>query len=486
MLPKKALPKPGKVWQWYMAPACALVFLGLIAAIQPDRQLPPPRPNILLIFVDDMGWSAISANQPGIVPTPNIDRLARGGMRFTDGYATPQCTPSRAALLTGQHTARNGMWHVIPGYSFPYQGLTEPEYVQNLGFEAFTLAEALKTAGYVTGIRGKWHLNTYGEVGYYTRLFEKHAAEYGFDSVDPLTDPAEYQGKTDKGVQFLTDQAIDFLRTHRDTSFFLYLSHHTIHGPVLAPDSLVEKYRRLGYPETGLNHVRYLAALEHFDRETGRLLDSLDRFGLAQNTLVVFTSDNGGVDSEFSSAPFRYGKGTLYEGGVRVPWIIRWPEKVAAGSVCTAPVHLMDLYPTFAAVAGVKVPQKQVLDGKNLLPLLTGKGKFRREAIFGYAPLYDRLWYTTPGASVRKGRYKLIRFFGDYVDRESGNVYLPGERLELYDLVSDPGERNNLSQSEPARLKELSGDLNRWLNEMNAGLPVPNPVFNPDSVWVRK
>ncbi|GAB4422550.1 MAG: sulfatase [Bacteroidia bacterium] len=462
-----------------------LLILASFAGWQCRPTPPPARPNVLLIFMDDLGWPAISANGGGLVPTPHIDALARDGMRFTDAYATPQCTPSRAALLTGQHTARNRMWHVIPGYQYPYMGQQEPPYLENLPFETHTLAEALKAQGYATGILGQWHLNVYGPVGYYTRLFATHAHEYGFDSVDPATDPAEYQGKVDKGVRWLTDQAIGFLRAHRDTTFFLYLAHHTIHGPVLAPDSLVEKYRRQGYPDQGLNHARYLAAIEHFDRETGRLLDSLDALGLRDNTLVLFTSDNGGVDAEYSNAPFRYGKGTLYKGGTRVPWLLRWPAQVAPGTVCTTPVHLMDVYPTLLAAAGGAPAPGHVFDGMSLLPLLHGDTIPRRD-MYTFAPLYDRGWGATPGVSIRRGDFKLIHFFGDYVDRDDSSRYLPGPRTELYDLAADPGETLDLADNLPRQTADLRAALQAWLDTMAPGLPVPNPAFDPDSLWVRR
>ena len=448
------------------------------------------KPNILFILMDDLGWTAVSSYGNIHVHTENIDRLAKEGMKFTDAYVTPQCTPTRAVIMTGQHTANNRMWHVVPKYYFPYQHMIEPEYIQNLPRETFTLPKALKQLGYKTAIFGKWHLHVYGSEGYYTRLFKENAHHYGFDEVDPMTDPTEYQAHTDKGVKFLTDQAISFIERNQDHPFFVYLSHHTIHGPILAPDSLVQKYLDLGYPEKGINHAAYLASIEHFDNSIGRLLQYLDELDLAKNTIVVFTSDNGGVDTYYSNEPLRYGKGSPYEGGIRVPFIVRWPDAIRSGKTNDTPIHAIDFYPTLVEAAGGDPHQYDFLDGLSLMPVLQGEEKLERNVLHWYMPLYDPLnysvWGATPAAVIRKGDYKLLKFFGDYIDNNDGyKKHAVGERIELYNLKNDLGESQNLVESHPDLAVELEGDLDQWIVSTGANLPTINENYNPDSLWVR-
>ena len=458
---------------------------------------PADKPNILFIFIDDLGWTAPSCYGNEHVQTVNIDRLASEGMKFTDAYVTPQCTPSRAALLTGQHTARNRMWHVIPYYDFPYARLKEPKYVENLPRETYTLGKALQDNGYTTALLGKWHL-THNQDGYYTYLFDSVKHYYGFDYVNPMTDPTEYQSYGDKGVNFLTGEALKFMENQKDHPFFIYLSHHTIHGPVLAPDSLISKYLQLGYPEEGLNNATYLAAIEHIDHSVGNLLDKLDELRIADKTVVIFLTDNGGVDRFYSNAPLRYGKGTVYEGGIRVPFLIRWPGKIDPGIVSSFPVHVTDFFPTLVDLAGGTLRDEAILDGISLVPVLLEstdtphtptneeRGTMNDERpLFWYCPLYDVLWGATPAAVVRKGKYKLIRFFGDYVDREQDNKYIPEGRVELYDLESDIGERHDLSEKLPEVSNEMLELLNNWLTEMEVELPTLNPDFNMDKALQR-
>jgi len=308
--------------------------------------------------------------------------------------------------------------------------------------------------------------------------------DFGFDYV-----PREYENKRfhqigDKGVKMLSEQAIDFIRDNQDAPFFVYLSHHTIHGPVLAPEELVQEYLEKGYPPEGMYNATYLAAIEHLDSSIGKLLDALERMGLSENTVVMFLSDNGGVDQRykdgqimqaFANTPLRYGKGSPYEGGIRVPMIIRWPGVVKSGSVCDTPVHVVDVYPTFVDIAGGSLPSpdKHVLDGVSLIPLLNGRKNLDRDALYFHMPLYDALWGATPCSMIRKGNWKLLEFFGDYVDREDGYKYIVGQRVELYNLEEDISEKRNLAATLPDKTKELleqslesvaQGDLNAGTN----------------------
>ncbi|MGM0474367.1 MAG: sulfatase-like hydrolase/transferase [Bacteroidota bacterium] len=473
-----------------IVPALISITILTSAAADKEKTQHNELPNIVLIFIDDMGWPAVSCLGNEHVETRHIDRLAEEGMLFTNAYVNPQCTPSRASLLTGQHTARNRFWHVVGRYGYPYMNMQEPPFQENLDRDAYTLAEMLKDNGYVTAINGKWHLHVWNDRypdsdGYYTYLFEKAKEYYGFDYVS-IPEDMNYPGKGDKGVDYLTDEAIGFIKDNRDDPFFVYLSHHTIHGPVLAPEKLVEKYREKGYPEEGVFNATYLAAIEHLDNATGRLLNFLDESGLSENTIVIFLTDNGGVDREFANDPLRYGKGSMYEGGIRVPMMVRWPGVVEPGAVCNTPVHIIDMYPTLLEIAGGTMKQQWVLDGESLVPLLTQVGSsFGRKTLYWYMPLYDAAWGATPCAIIRRGDMKLIEFFGDYVDRENKWTYIPGPRTELYNLSDDIGEKNDLSQSRPELTGELRDELYRWIDSMDAPLPVLNPRYDPERIWER-
>jgi arylsulfatase A-like enzyme len=452
-------------------------------------------PNILFILSDDQGWPTLSSYGGRLVPTPHLDGLAREGMRFTQAYVTPQCTPTRAALLTGQHTARNGMWHVIPWYGYPWARVAEPGYVEQLPREAFTLAKGLRQAGYATAIVGKWHLTANAD-GHYEGLLPAAAPHYGFEVSVPSL-PRE-GGYGDKGVARFTDEAIRFVEEHRDRPWFLYLSHHTIHNPVLAPPALVQEHLARGAPAAGLHNATYLASIEHLDASIGRLLARLDALGLASRTLVVFLSDNGGVhrlwdaerpardaggrwrlalkERQLDNAPLREGKGSAYEGGIRVPCLVRWPGAVKPGTVSDTPVHVVDWLPTLLEVAGARPPEGHVLDGTSLVAHLRG-GPGPRRPLYWYLPLYDTLWGATPSAVVRDGDLKLIEFFGDWIDGQG--LHHEGHRLELYDLAKDPGETRDLAATQEREAERLHGQLRAWMASVGAPVPGLNPRHDP-------
>lgn len=452
-------------------------------------------PNILFILTDDQGSQTLSCYGNRHVETPHLDALARDGMRFTAAYATPQCTPTRASLLTGQHTARNRLWHVLPWYGTPWAPVTEPAFQENLPRDTFTLPKGLRAAGYVTGIIGKWHL-TRNEDGDYNGLKPAAGAHYGFDFVAPTPTTSANDG--DKHVRLFTDHAIEFIERHRDQRWFLYLAHHTVHNRVVAPAELVAAQRARGAPESGLHNATYLAALQHLDNEVGRLLARLDELRLRENTLVVFVSDNGGVhevydvepfttgpgtattlavrERQFDNAPFRAGKGSPYEGGLRVPCLVRWPAAIKGGAVNDTPVHAIDWLPTLFEVAGARAPASHPVDGVSLAPLLRGEAIASR-ALFWHLPLYDLRWGATPCSVVRDGDWKLIEYFGDRVDAEGR--YRAGAHLELFNLADDIGERNNLAARQPERAAALQRQLRGWLKSLGAEIPTTNPRHDP-------
>ena len=461
------------------------------------------KPNILVILTDDQGYPTTGTYGGDIVPTPNLDQLADQGMVFTDAYVTSQCTPTRASLLTGQYTANHGMWHVIGWYGYPHAYMTEPLYRENLNRDTFTLAKGLQNAGYATGIFGKWHLTT-NEDGHYRGLAPEAANYYGFDTSGTLLSDQEFTEGHDRGVRTLTEQTLQFMEMNQDKPWFCLLSHHMIHGKVVAPDSLVAKYRELGYGDQGYNRAVYLSGLELIDWSVGKIMQGLNKLNLEQETIVVFISDNGGIDQryqfkqlayeqinevrfpvdiqEYKNDPLRAGKGSVYEGGVRVPMIIRWPGSVPAKTQSSMPVHVIDLMPTLLEAAGAEANRQ--LDGVSLITLIkTGtQQELESRPIFQYYPFYDLLWGLTPSASIRLGNYKLIEFFGDRVD--STGKYLQGYHLELYNLEEDLGETKNLASEHPEITADLKAKLHQWYQTNQVEIPIQNPHYDAKQAFV--
>lgn len=474
---------------------CWCVVLSLACVASSHASSPVVKPNILFILTDDQGWATLGCYGSKRVPTPHLDRHAAEGVRFTDAYVMPQCTPTRAALLSGQHTARNGMWHVIPWYGSPWARVTEPTFREQFPREIPSLPKTLRAAGYKTGMAGKWHLTT-GADGDYVALKRESSLEYGFDFVAPRGPGSQNAG--DKWVDHLTDSAISFLREYQNQPWFFYLAHHTVHGTVAAPEALVNKHRFAGAPDTGLHNATYLAAIEHLDNSIGRLMAALDETSQRNNTMVVFLSDNGGLDTsyaipqttnelddesqslkvrvqEFDNAPLRSGKGSAYEGGIRVPCLVRWPAMVKDSQICETPVHIVDWMPTLLAAAGIKPPKNHMLDGVSLLPLLQGE-TIPPRPLFWYMPLYDLRWAATPCAVIRDGDWKLIESFGDSFD--ASPRYREGHRLELFNLRDDIGETRDLATIDKQRAAKMSAQLHTWMQSIPAPVPGLNPFFD--------
>lgn len=454
------------------------------------------RPNVLFILTDDQGWPTLGCYGNRHVPTPHLDRLASEGLRFTQAYATPQCTPTRASLFTGQHTARNGMWHVIGWYGTPWAPVHEPPFVEQLPRSTFTLPKAMRAAGYRTGMAGKWHL-TSNEDGNYQALKPQAADAYGFDVVAPPGPPEREGG--DKQVDYLTVQAIEFIRRERDRPWYFYLAHHTVHGKVYAPTQLVEKHRQRGAPAEGMHNATYLAAIEHLDNSIGRILAELAALDLSRRTIVVFVSDNGGVErsydaadftglasgqvtqltvkeEQFDNAPLRSGKGSPYEGGLRVPCIVRWPGVIQPNQTCETPIHVVDWLPTLLDIAQAQSPAEHPIDGVSLRPLFRGEPLAER-ALYWHMPLYDLRWGATPCSVIRQGPWKLIEYYGDSFD--ASGKYHQGRKLELFNLADDLGEARDLAADQPERAAQLQQQLRAWLTSLKAEIPGPNPRHDP-------
>ena len=436
------------------------------------------RPNIVFILADDLGYTDVACFGSQYYETPNIDRLAAQGKRFTNGYTCgPNCQPTRAALMSGQYSPRTGVYTVgsIERFNWRSRPLRPVDNVEKLAPEKITVAEALQKAGYATGIFGKWHL---GEDPVH------HPLRQGFDEAvvsagrhfDFATNPnVEYPPGTYL-ADFLTDQGVDFIRRHKDGPFFLYLTHFAVHSPHEAKSDLIERFQPKP-PVGGHRDPTYAAMIASVDESVGRLLAVLDELNLAHDTLVIFSSDNGGVGgyeregiqggSITDNAPLKGGKGMLSEGGIRVPYIFRWTGQIKPGAVSAVPINSVDLYPTLLELAGAKADVGYPLDGTSYLDLLTGDGTAEgdRNPLYWHFPGYlgagGGTWRTTPGSAIRAGEWKLIEYFED-------------GHLELYNLSDDVGEKNNLAAANPAKAKELHAQLVAWRKQINAPLPTAN------------
>ncbi|MHC4171516.1 MAG: sulfatase [Planctomycetota bacterium] len=439
-----------------------------------------PKPNILFILADDLGWSQIGCygSDPALrepssfYETPNIDRLAGEGMKFTDAYAAcPVCSPTRASIMTGKYPARLHVTDFIAGGAFPYEKLKQPEWQKYLPLEETTIAEVFKTAGYATASFGKWHLSIAKkppESGPY------NPDKQGFDESIITYKPKSNQDpeKDAHNVEAITKKSLEFLEKNKNKPFFLYVTHNTIHNPLLGKSKLVEKYRNKPGSDLTQNNPVVGAMVEELDNSVGRLLKKLEELEIADKTIVVFFSDNGGLESAAKQTPLRSGKANLYEGGIREPLIVRWPGVVKPGSICSEPVISVDFFPTFLEILGLENKAKKAIDGVSIVPLLKQTGSLNRKAIYWHYPHYHSSSIGPCGA-VRRGNYKLIEWFDE-------TICGPGNRFELYNLKEDIGEQNNLAKKMPQKARELRKLLANWRSEVNAQMLTPNPDYNPN------
>lgn len=463
-----------------MADSCAITrrsFLTTVAAGAAACAAPQARrPNVIFLLLDDLGWRDLGCYGNTFHETPNVDRLAREGVRFTNAYAAcPVCSPTRASIMTGKYPAHVGVTDWIPGRrQWPASKLLRPETAHELALEQATIAEAVKPLGYRTASIGKWHL---GSAGFWPE-------NQGFDLNVTGTErgaPASYFGpfdlpnlkggtKDDYLTEKLTDAAEKFIEDSAGKApFFLYLPEFTVHLPLQARQAAVEKYRRKNAGKEFPNPV-YAAMVESFDIAVGRLRAKLEQLKIADHTVLFVTSDNGGLRYEGSSkapvtdnSPLRAGKGHLYEGGIREPLLVYWPGVTRPGTVCDIPVSSVDYFPTIVEMAGGRSTGK--VDGVSIAGLLRGRGALKRDAIFWHYPHYSNQG-GVPGGAVRRGNWKLIEFYED-------------GRLELFHLKDDPGERRNLVRKEPKRAAEVHALLKQWRQEMGAVMPTPNPDYDP-------
>ena len=447
----------------------------MVSAAQP--------PNVVVFLVDDLGYMDVGANNPDcFYETPNIDQLAKSGMRFTDGYAAnPVCSPTRYSLMTGKYPTRARATNFFSGKR---SGTFNPAPLNdNMPLDEITIAQALKGKGYATFFAGKWHLGSSEEYYPQNRGFDVNIGGYhrggpytGKKYFAPFKNPQMEDKPGDKHLpDRLARETVDFIKANKDKPFLAYLSFYSVHTPLMGRKDLVEKHKAKAAAIQGdefgreeqvfgnksrqvrvlQKHAVYAAMVEAMDEAVGKVLKQLEACGVADNTIVFFTSDNGGLStsegSPTSNLPLRGGKGWVYEGGIREPWIVRWPGTTKAGSESSELICSIDLFPTVAAAAGVKVGHQ--VDGIDILPALKG-GTLKRQALYWHYPHYSNQG-GIPGGAIREGDYKLFERYED-------------GRVHLYNLKKDIGEQSDLAAQQPERVEQMRKRLHAWYKSVDA------------------
>jgi len=458
----------------------ALIYLAVLPLqLSAASKASNPPLNIVFILIDDMGWADGGCFGSAFYKTPQIDALAASGIRFKQAYAAcAVCSPTRAALMTGKYPARLHITDWIPGESAPQNAKFEiPDWTEKLPLKEYTLAQAFKKLGYETCHIGKWHLGgsdffpehhgfdsniAGGETGQPASYFWPYGSLSNVHHVPGLSERGGQKGEylTDQ----LTDEALRFIEANKDKPFYLNFCHYAVHAPLMGKQALIDSAAdRPG--ADGQSNTVYAAMLASVDESIGRVVKKLDELNLSDHTLIVFTSDNGGAihfgkPPATSNYPLRNGKGTAYEGGLRVPLIIKMPHVTKPGSVCDTPVITMDFFPTLLELAGAdKTASDTALDGVSCVSLLRGEKQTPHAKLFWHYPHYWNGGKVSPYSVARIGDWKLIRFYET-------------NREELYNLNSDLSETNDLSVKNPAKRKELSTQLDLWLKEVGAQIPV--------------
>lgn len=464
---------------WFYIPVIILtVFLSKTHKLLSKEK----NPNIILILVDDLGWQDLQCYGSSFYETPNIDNLRSEGMMFTNAYsACPVCSPTRASILTGKNPAHlqfTGHITRIGRHRYPeYSRIIPPDDKMHVELDEIMIPEALKSLGYASISIGKWHVGDEEQyfptnqgfdiniAGYEDGSPPTHWGPYKIDRewnsvIKNLPDkkPGEYLADR------LTDEAIKFIRNNRQKPFFVYLSHYAVHTPLEAPDSLVKKYEAKLRKYPVQKSATYAAMIENLDDNVGRLLDEVDKLGLTDNTIVIFYSDNGGTTEATINSPLREGKGFLYEGGIRVPMIFRWPGRIRPNTSSDVPVISDDLLPTIVEVAGKGDRLPRDVDGISLLPLLEEKStELNRDELCWYYPHYSPQ-AQMPGYAIRKGDFKLVEHYDP-------------QKVELFDLKNDLSESDNLAEKMPQKVEELRSSFEKWLEKMNPVLHTLNPDY---------
>jgi arylsulfatase A-like enzyme len=452
--------------------ACYAVLAATAALAQPAA-----KPNILFVLVDDMGWTDLGCFGSTYYQTPNIDRLASQGMLFTAAYsACTVCSPTRASVLTGQYPARLHITDWIEGHKRPFAKLSVPDWTLQLSTDIPNLARVLKAAGYATASIGKWHLGPEAcypdKQGFDVNIGGTHRGQPP-SYVAPYKIPTLPDGPDG---EFLTDreaaEAAKFMEANKDRPFFIYLPHYAVHTPLAAKPAVIEKYKAKQNKDAPQHNPTYAGLVESVDDALGALLRKLDELKLSENTIIIFTSDNGGLIGCTSNVPLRAGKGSAYEGGVRVPLIVKWPGITKPGSVSHTPVISADYFPTLLAMTGTAAPKSHAVDGESIVPLLKQTGPLTRDALYWHYPHYHP-GGATPYGAVRAGDFRLVEFYED-------------SRIELFNLKDDIGETNNLIHAQPEKAAALRQKLHAWRMHVGAQMPTPNPAYDPAKDQAKK
>ena len=459
-----------------------LPIMALMLAASHPAPAAQTQPNVIFILVDDMGWTDLGCFGSKFYETPHIDRLAAQGMKFSNAYsACTVCSPTRAAVMTGQYPARLHITDWIAGHERPFAKLRIPEWQKHLPLEAKTIAEQLKARGYATACIGKWHL---GDEAFFP---EKQGFDFNFGGcavgaprsyfppygVPAITDEHPGEMLSDR----LTGEALKFIEANKQRPFFIYLPHYAVHTPIGGKPGVIEKYKKKDTAGLKQDNPVYAALVESVDDSVGALMAKLTELKLDRNTVIFFTSDNGGLSGTVRSgkwnkgptdnSPLRWGKGSAYEGGVRVPLIVKWPGITEAGAVCETPVISVDYFPTIAEMTGADA--SPAADGESIAPLLKGGRSLKRDAIYWHYPHYHP-GSATPYSAMRQGDWKLIEFFED-------------KHVELYNLKEDIGETRDLAAKQPEKVAMLRQKLNEWRNNVGAQIPTPNSAYDPGREW---
>lgn len=436
-----------------------------------DKQDKKEKPNIVFVMADDLGWSQLSCYGSNYYQTPNIDNLSTQGMRFTNAYsAAAVSSATRASLMTGKYPARVNLTDYIDGSSYPDSlNLKQPDWQKFLPLDEKTIAEVLKKKGYISASYGKWHLSKEKTPpGSLSHNPDKQGFDDHFVTIKPYpTMPIGDWQKAEKdahNVDTITRRSIEFMEKNKDTSFFLLVSHNTVHDPLKEHQERINKYKTkdTAKPE---NHPVMAAMIERLDNSTGRIMEKVKELDLKKETIFIFYSDNGGKKAYAKQTPLRAGKGWLYEGGIRVPLIVRWPGKVEPGSECNEMVSSIDFLPTFSDIVSIQNTPKNV-DGTSILPLLKGKEELKRNTLYWHYPHYHYGSGMKPAGAIRKDSLKLIVWYDQYLHDST-------QGLELYNLQKDLGEKHNLIDEKPEKAQELLKNFNNWTKEVNAQMPQP-------------
>jgi len=479
-----------------IGPRALHYVVGILATTSVPSAAPEPPPNIVFILADDLGWKDLGCYGNTLVDTPHVDRLAREGTRFTDAYMCPTCSPSRSSLMTGAYPERYQMSEHIDTHRRGWERLSPPLTGIALPTSAVSLADVLIPRGYRSSLMGKWHLG-YGDTPYRLDSFEMPPGRgeksmrcaFGFVEPPPLSAPgigAAYDPRLKdfardnpgKETGPLTLQAIRFIEQNRNRPFFCYLAYHAVHTVPEARKDLVTKYRLRFVAHQQETSPVYAAMTEAMDEGVGLVLEALHTLHLSERTVVIFASDNGGLQTEYNGIgpimtenfPLHGQKANLWEGGIRVPYIVRWPGHIVPGSEHRDPIISNDLMPTLAEIAGAALPANYPGDGVSLVPLITGRvASLADRPLFWHTPTYMHI-SSCPGSAVREGPYKLIEFLED-------------NHVELYDLANDISESHDLAVAQPDRATRMRELLHRWRDQVHAEMPKPNPNFDPQKAY---